>query len=47
LQANRKKSAAVIAVESPTTFQLDDFSMANIVSAAILVTELLVFIIFT
>jgi hypothetical protein len=34
----------VIAVESPTaTFQLDDFSIANIVSAAILVTELLVF----
>jgi predicted naringenin-chalcone synthase len=44
LQANPGKRAAVIAVESPTaTFQLDDFSMANIVSAAILVTELLVF----
>lgn len=36
LQANPGKRAAVIAVESPTaTFQLDDFSMANIVSAAI------------
>ena len=36
LQANPSKRAAVIAVESPTaTFQLDDFSMANIVSAAI------------
>lgn len=36
LQANPGKKAAVIAVESPTaTFQLDDFSMANIVSAAI------------
>ncbi|NJN26146.1 MAG: type III polyketide synthase [Cyclobacteriaceae bacterium] len=36
LQANSGKRAAVIAVESPTaTFQLDDFSMANIVSAAI------------
>ncbi|MBU2061019.1 MAG: type III polyketide synthase [Bacteroidetes bacterium] len=36
LKANRGKRAAVIAVESPTaTFQLDDFSMANIVSAAI------------
>ena len=36
LQANAGKRAAVIAVESPTaTFQLDDFSMANIVSAAI------------
>ena len=36
LKANRGKKAAVIAVESPTaTFQLDDFSMANIVSAAI------------
>lgn len=36
LQANPEKRAAVIAVESPTaTFQLDDFSMANIVSAAI------------
>lgn len=36
LQANPNKKAAVIAVESPTaTFQLDDFSMANIVSSAI------------
>ena len=36
LKANPSKKAAVIAVESPTaTFQLDDFSMANIVSAAI------------
>jgi len=36
LQANPGKKAAVIAIESPTaTFQLDDFSMANIVSAAI------------
>jgi predicted naringenin-chalcone synthase len=36
LKANPGKRAAVIAVESPTaTFQLDDFSMANIVSAAI------------
>ena len=36
LQANPNKRAMVIAVESPTaTFQLDDFSMANIVSAAI------------
>lgn len=36
LQANPGKRAAVIAVESPTaTFQLDDYSMANIVSAAI------------
>ena len=36
LQANTNKRAAVITVESPTaTFQLDDFSMANIVSAAI------------
>jgi len=36
LQANPGKRAAVIALESPTaTFQLDDFSMANIVSAAI------------
>lgn len=36
LIANPNKRAAVIAVESPTaTFQLDDFSMANIVSAAI------------
>jgi predicted naringenin-chalcone synthase len=36
LQANPGKRAAVIAVESPTaTFQLNDFSMSNIVSAAI------------
>ena len=36
MQANPGKRAAVIAVESPTaTFQLDDYSMANIVSAAI------------
>jgi predicted naringenin-chalcone synthase len=36
LQANPNKKAAVISVESPTaTFQLNDFSMANIVSAAI------------
>ncbi|WP_413998342.1 type III polyketide synthase [Flavobacterium sp. W1B] len=36
LKANPGKRAAVIAVESPTaTFQLNDFSMANIVSAAI------------
>ncbi|AWA31491.1 type III polyketide synthase [Flavobacterium magnum] len=36
LASNPGKRAAVIAVESPTaTFQLDDFSMANIVSAAI------------
>ncbi|RFS27038.1 type III polyketide synthase [Chitinophaga silvatica] len=36
LAANPGKRAAVIAVESPTaTFQLDDYSMANIVSAAI------------
>ena len=36
LQANPGKRAAVIAVESPTaTFQLNDFSMPNIVSAAI------------
>ena len=36
LQANQGKRAAVIAVESPTaTFQLNDYSMANIVSAAI------------
>jgi predicted naringenin-chalcone synthase len=36
LEANPGKRAAVIAVESPTaTFQLTDFSMANIVSAAI------------
>jgi len=36
LKSNPGKRAAVIAVESPTaTFQLDDFSMANIVSAAI------------
>ena len=36
LQANPGKRAAVISVEAPTaTFQLDDFSMVNIVSAAI------------
>jgi predicted naringenin-chalcone synthase len=36
LKANPNKRAVVIAVESPTaTFQLEDFSMANIVSAAI------------
>lgn len=36
LEANPNKRAVVIAVESPTaTFQLDDYSMANIVSAAI------------
>lgn len=36
LKANPGKRAAVIAFESPTaTFQLDDYSMANIVSAAI------------
>lgn len=36
LQSNPGKRAAVLAIEAPTaTFQLDDFSMANIVSAAI------------
>lgn len=36
LKANPNKRAAVIAVESPTaTFQIQDFSMVNIVSAAI------------
>lgn len=36
LKANPNKRAAVVSVEAPTaTFQLDDFSMANIVSAAI------------
>ncbi len=36
LRSNPNKRAAVIAVESPTaTFQLNDFSMANMVSAAI------------
>jgi alkylresorcinol/alkylpyrone synthase len=36
LKANPGKRAAVVAIESPTaTFQLDDYSMANIVSAAI------------
>lgn len=36
LKANPGKRAAIVAVESPSaTFQLDDFSMANIVSAAI------------
>jgi predicted naringenin-chalcone synthase len=36
LKANPGKRAAIVAVESPTaTFQLGDFSMANMVSAAI------------
>ncbi|KPM33395.1 Naringenin-chalcone synthase [Croceitalea dokdonensis DOKDO 023] len=36
LKSNPNKRAAIIAVESPTaTFQLDDYSMANMVSAAI------------
>lgn len=36
LKANPEKRAAVIAVESPSaTFQLEDFSMANMISAAI------------
>lgn len=36
LKANPNKRAAVIAVESPTaTFQLNDYSMTNIVSAAL------------
>ena len=36
LKANPGKRAAVVAVESPTaTFQLEDFSMVNMVSAAI------------
>ncbi|NND61979.1 MAG: type III polyketide synthase [Flavobacteriaceae bacterium] len=36
LKANPNKKAAVIALESPTaTFQLEDYSMVNIVSAAI------------
>ncbi|WP_199119197.1 type III polyketide synthase [Pedobacter sp. ASV28] len=36
LKANPGKRAAVVAFESPTaTFQLNDFSMANVVSAAI------------
>ena len=36
IQANPGKRAAVVAVESPTaTFQIEDFSMVNIVSAAI------------
>ncbi|MEJ5963184.1 type III polyketide synthase [Pedobacter immunditicola] len=36
LNANPGKRAAVVAIESPTaTFQLQDYSMANIVSAAI------------
>ena len=36
LKANPNKRAAVVAVESPTaTFQLEDFSMVNMVSAAI------------
>lgn len=36
LKANPGKRAVVVAVEAPTaTFQLDDYSMANVVSAAI------------
>jgi predicted naringenin-chalcone synthase len=36
LKANPGKRAAVVAIEAPTaTFQLDDYSMANVVSAAI------------
>src|SRR5690606_8898331 len=36
LKANPGRRAAVIALEAPTaTFQLDDFSMVNVVSAAI------------
>ena len=36
LKANPNKRAAVIAVEAPTaTFQLDDYSMVNVVSSAI------------
>lgn len=36
LKANPGKTAAIVAVEAPTaTFQLDDFSMVNMVSAAI------------
>ena len=36
LKANPGKRAAVIAIEAPTaTFQLEDYSMANVVSAAI------------
>ena len=36
LKANPNKRAVVVAVESPTaTFQIDDYSMVNIVSAAI------------
>ncbi len=36
LKSNPGKRAAVVAIESPTaTFQIDDFSMVNIVSAAI------------
>ncbi len=36
LRSNPDKRAAIVAVESPTaTFQLNDFSMANMVSAAI------------
>ena len=36
LKANPNKRAVVIAIESPTsTFQIEDFSMVNIVSAAI------------
>jgi predicted naringenin-chalcone synthase len=36
LKSNPNKRAAVVAVEAPTaTFQLEDYSMTNIVSAAI------------
>lgn len=36
LKANPRKRAAVIAIEAPTaTFQLEDYSMVNVVSAAI------------
>ena len=36
LKANPNKRAMIVAIESPTsTFQLDDYSMTNIVSAAI------------
>jgi len=42
LKANPNKRAAVIAVESPmSTFQQEDFSMVNIVSAAIFVISLM------
>jgi predicted naringenin-chalcone synthase len=43
-QSNPGKRAAVIAVESPTaTFQLNDFSMSNIVMRLSLATALFVF----